>query len=155
MLNALGLHAAVPPPPSSSSTSDVSTRATPYIYIYVYIYPGSLFGQRTSTSNLLHLLQGVTAAAAAPAVIIPPVLGRYSLIHSVLRPRLRFCLSNISYIKAQPPLLCVLFLYVISSFLFFFCCFFVLRKITSLRARRQIRYSIAAFSSFYEKGFQR
>lgn len=45
------------------------------------------------------------AAAAAPAVIIP-VLGRYSLIHSALRPRLRFCLFNIFYIKAQPQPLC-------------------------------------------------
>lgn len=87
VLNALGLHAAavrrhllqpLPPPPFPSHIQvPFSVREPPAF----------------STSC------GVTAAAAAPAVIIP-VLGRYSLIHSVFRPRLRFCLSNISYIKA-------------------------------------------------------
>lgn len=103
VLNALGLHAAVPPPPTSSSTFALHPPGTAP-------YPGSLFGSRTSTYNLLHLLRIPTVAVAAapapaPAVIIP-VLGQYSLIHSALRPRLRFCLSNIFYIKAQPQPLC-------------------------------------------------
>lgn len=79
VLNALGLHAAVPPPPTSSSTFAFHPRR----------HPISRFPFRSENLHLQHsLLSTDKSGSGSNSASTSPVLGRYSLIHSALRPRL-------------------------------------------------------------------
>lgn len=97
VLNALGLHAAVPPPPTSSSTFAFHPRRNPtprfpFRSENLHLQPSLLSTDKSGNGS-----NSASTSRHHPGAW--PVL-----THSLRAPSasLRFCLSNISYIKAQP-----------------------------------------------------